>query len=76
MPPSKEELYESIEKIIQSLSESKGPTYRIINIHAFEFCLEHLVNVLYEIEKLVQKLDSKQDNQHNIKTPTTHNKPA
>ncbi|ATN86025.1 FUSC family protein [Coxiella burnetii] len=76
MPPSKEELYESIEKIIQSLSESKGPTYRIINIHAFEFCLEHLVNVLYEIEKLMQKLDSKHDNQHNIKTPTTHNKPA
>ena len=73
--PSKEALYERIERIVYTLSQSKGPTYRIINIHAFEFCLEHLVNVLYEIEKLIEKLDNKQ-NQRNIKVPTIDNKLA
>ena len=58
--PSKEAIYERIERIVYTLSQSKGPTYRIINVHAFEFCLEHLVNVLYEIERLIKKLDDKQ----------------
>lgn len=58
--PPKEEIYKAIDKVIRLLLQSTGEAYRIINIHAFEFCLEHLVGVLYELEKWLRKLDSKE----------------
>ena len=54
--PPKEEIYKAIDKVIRLLLQSTGGAYRIINIHAFEFCLEHLVGVLYELEKWLCKL--------------------
>ena len=59
--PLKEEIYKVIDKVIQLLFQSTGEAYQIINIHAFEFCLEHLVGVLYKLEKWLRKLDSKQN---------------
>ncbi len=56
----KEEIHAVIDKVIRLLFQSTGGAYRIINVHAFEFCLEHLVGVLYELEKWLRKLDSKE----------------
>lgn len=58
--PPKEEIYKAIDKVIRLLLKSTGGAYRIINIHAFAFCLEHLVGVMYELEKWLCKLDSKE----------------
>lgn len=56
----KEEIYALINKIIKILLQSQGGAYRIINVHAFEFCLEYLVGVLYELEKYLRQLNSKE----------------
>lgn len=63
MLPSKEQINDLIEKVIHKFSQSSS-AYRMININAFEFCLKHLVSVLYEIVKWLQRLDSKENLQH------------
>ena len=63
MPPSKEQINDAIEKVIHRFSQSQS-AHRVINIHAFEFCLKHLVSVLYEIVKWLQRLDPKENLQH------------
>ncbi|MFV9988870.1 MAG: FUSC family protein [Coxiella endosymbiont of Dermacentor nuttalli] len=59
--PPKEEIYKVIDEVIQFLFKSTGKSYQIINIHAFEFCLAHLVGILYKLEKCLHKLDSNQN---------------
>lgn len=71
MVPSKEQINDVIEKVIHKFSQSPS-AYRVINIHAFEFCLKHLVNMLYEIIKWLERLDSKEN--HSIKNPIAQSK--
>lgn len=67
MLSSKEQINDVIEKVIHKFSQSPS-AYCVINIHVFEFCLKHLVNMLYEIIKWLQRLDSK-ENYSSIKNP-------
>ncbi|WP_211924075.1 FUSC family protein [Coxiella endosymbiont of Amblyomma nuttalli] len=63
MLPLKEQVNNVIEKVIHKFSHSMSIDH-VINIHAFEFCLKHLVSVLYEIIKWLQRLNAKENLQH------------
>ncbi|QHG92719.1 hypothetical protein EGQ50_02190 [Coxiella endosymbiont of Amblyomma sculptum] len=52
--PPKKEIYDVIDKVVRFFFQSRGTT---INIYAFEFCLEHLVGVLYKLGKWIHKLN-------------------
>ncbi|WP_245591070.1 FUSC family protein [Coxiella endosymbiont of Amblyomma americanum] len=59
--PPRQEIYNVINKVIRFLFQSTEKACQIVHIYAFEFCLEHLVAVLYRLEKWLRKLDSREN---------------